>query len=99
MPKVTVHLAPPAMLGIRFLDKKVIPLVREHLPFYKNGCSFNTHWEGELAAEEAFDLSNNPARQFDRDEKYGMCRSVSSGDVIEVGQEKFLCLSMGWAKL
>lgn len=64
---------------------------------------FLSDCEGETAAEEAFDLTNNPSRQFERELMYGRGRSVSSGDIIEVddGESKvqYLCLSIGWEKL
>lgn len=56
-------------------------------------------YTGVSAAEEVFDLTNNPSRQTERMERYGNGRSVSPGDVIEVGDEHYACLSMGWAKL
>ena len=56
--------------------------------------------EGESAAEEIFDLTNNPSRQDERDELYGRrYRSVSVGDVVVVDGERFLCASMGWERL
>jgi hypothetical protein len=56
-------------------------------------------FEGEDAAEEAFDLTNNPSRQEEREQVYGCGRSVSSGDVIMVGDEKWACMSIGWEKV
>lgn len=55
--------------------------------------------EGEDAAEEMFDLTNNPSRQEEREEKYGRGRSLSSGDIVCINGEMFACLSAGWAKL
>ena len=54
---------------------------------------------GEAAAEEMFDLSNNPSRQWERSQKWGMNRSLSVGDVVQVDDESWLCCSMGWKKL
>lgn len=55
--------------------------------------------KGEEAAEEMFDLSNNPSRQDERDAKWGRRRSLSVGDVVHVDGESFLCCSMGWHKV
>lgn len=55
--------------------------------------------EGESAAEEAFDLTNNPSRQEEREEKYGRGPSVSSGDIVDVDGTLYLCCSFGWEKL
>lgn len=54
---------------------------------------------GEDAAEELFDLTNNPSRQTERVQKYGTGRSVSVGDIVWVKGKLFVCLSFGWAKL
>lgn len=49
--------------------------------------------------EEVFDLTNNPARQDERDRRYGRGRSVSVGDIVIVNGDEYVCQSMGWAKL
>ncbi len=50
-------------------------------------------------AEEVFDLTNNPSRQEERERLYGLGRSLSSGDVVIIGEKKVLCLPCGWAEL
>ena len=55
--------------------------------------------KGELAAEEVFDLTNNPSRQEEREYLYGLARSVSVGDIVNVDGEDFVCLNVGWEKL
>lgn|SRR5690554_5468694 len=62
------------------------------------------HEMGPLdAAEYAFDLSNNPAREEDREKIFGRARSLSSGDVVRVegpnGPTNWLCLPVGWAEV
>ncbi len=52
---------------------------------------------GEDAAEEMFDLSNNPARAKDR-HLVACNRSLSVGDMVQVDNDRFLCLSTGWFK-
>jgi len=52
--------------------------------------------EGEAAAEEIFDLTNNPYRQAEREQLYGRGRSLSVGDIVKVDGELFLCCSNGW---
>jgi hypothetical protein len=54
---------------------------------------------GEAAAEECFDLSNNPSRQAERDAVWGANRSLSVGDVVLVEGDMWLCRSMGWQRL
>ena len=51
---------------------------------------------GEDAAEEVFDLTNNPYRQSDREADYGRGRSVSVGDVVKVDGVAYLCAPTGW---
>lgn len=53
----------------------------------------------EDVAEELFDLTNNPSRQEEREQKYGRGRSMSVGDIALAGGEMWLCVSMGWEKL
>jgi hypothetical protein len=53
----------------------------------------------EAIADEMFDLTNNPSRQEEREEKYGRGRSLSVGDIVQVGGELMLCCSMGWETL
>lgn len=54
---------------------------------------------GEQAAEEMFELTNNPFRQEEREEKYGRLRSVSTGDIVVTGDDMWLCMSFGWEKM
>ena len=54
---------------------------------------------GDRAAEEMFDLTNNPEREGERLEKWGNRRSVSVGDVVQVDDVSFLCCSIGWTQL
>lgn len=56
------------------------------------------------AADEVFDLTNNPSRQDERVEVYGHGRSLSVGDIVVVhnpdfSEEEWLCLPFGWALL
>jgi hypothetical protein len=99
MAKVIIHHAPISMMGMMFYSKSVLPVIKQHLPDYNVAGFFETDKVGEAAAEEAFDLTNNPDRQDEREEKYGRGRSVSTGDVIEVDGVHFACMSSGWAKL
>jgi peptide methionine sulfoxide reductase MsrA len=66
---------------------------------YRRAAEFVTHQSGEAAAEEAFDISNNPSRENLRQEVFGRQRSVSVGDIVEVNGEEFFCAAMGWQKM
>lgn len=62
-------------------------------------ATLNTRFVGAQAAEEMFDLTNNPSRQDEREQLYGNGRSVSGGDIIRVDGVDYLCCSIGWQKL
>jgi hypothetical protein len=99
MSVATIFLA-PIDARIKFYgdaDTAVTELIREDR--YQKIGSIATDKTGEAAAEEMFDLSNNPSRQDERDEKWGRYPSLSVGDVVHVDNESFLCMSMGWKKL
>jgi hypothetical protein len=58
----------------------------------------------EDAAEEVFDLTNNPGRQDEREQVYGRGRSLSVGDIVEVYNpdfsiEQWLCCPCGWKEV
>ena len=101
MSKVTIHLGTRLILREFFFigDEEKMALIRKELPHYTVGGTFETELTGEEAADEAFDLTNNPGRQEEREEKYGRGRSVSSGDIIEVDGVKYVCMSIGWQVL
>jgi hypothetical protein len=54
---------------------------------------------GEAAAEEVFDIANNPSREGERDQLYGQARSVSVGDIVNVDGVDYVCAPVGWIKL
>jgi hypothetical protein len=56
---------------------------------------------GEQAAEECFDVTNNPARQDEREAVYGRGRSVCVGDVVIIQDSggAFMCCSSGWHRI
>ena len=66
---------------------------------YQKIGAIQTKYSGERAADEMFDLSNNPSRQEERNEKWGRYPSLSVGDVVNVDGESYLCLPCGWERL
>ena len=66
---------------------------------YREVCEYFAQGEGEQLAEHAFDLTNNPSMQAQRELTYGRHRSVSVGDIVEVNGVPYLCESQGWASL
>jgi hypothetical protein len=99
MSKVTIYLSTQIILrDFTFFEDRT-EMVRTQLPHYTRAGSFFTELTGEEAAKEAFDLTNNPFLQEERELKCGRGRGVSTGDVIEVDGVKYLCMSVGWEKL
>jgi hypothetical protein len=74
----------------------VTKLVKSNLEKYKLGGLMDINLSGEVAAEEVFDITNNPDRQHEREIFYGRGRSISVGDVVEVDDVNYLCGSVGW---
>lgn len=60
---------------------------------------FETELAGELAAEEMFDLSNNPGREQERAERWGDWRSLSVGDIVQVNDDCWVCGVIGWQRV
>jgi hypothetical protein len=96
MSTITIKLAPTHLLG-QFFFSDCTDLASRHLPFYTVCDAITVSKAGRDAAEEAFDLTNNPSREDERARLYGARRSVSVGDVVEVDGVDYLCDSFGWA--
>ena len=60
---------------------------------------FETDKSAELAAEEMFDLSNNPGRDAERSERWGDWRSLSVGDIVQVNDDSWVCGVVGWVRV
>jgi hypothetical protein len=98
MSRITIKLMLPSRSRDFFFQDDKIAYAREALKerAYIICAPFVTDEEGANAAEEAFDLTNNPSRQEERERIYGRGRSVSSGDIVDVDGTQYLCLSVGW---
>lgn len=96
MTAVTIKLAPREIMGHLFFNDESTDIAKGSLPFYTTLDPIEVQGTGEAAAEEVFDLTNNPSRQEERLAVYGNKRSLSSGDVVVVEGVKYLCKSIGW---
>ena len=100
---VTVHFAPLLMRSTLWTSENIEKLVEASFGEYRPHKPFYTPLRGEEAAEDAFDLSNNPSRDFDRQFVFKDTRAVNVGDVVEVDEcgvpSFFLCKEIGWVKL
>ena len=96
----TVLLLDSNYLGNFYFTKDAVNLAKEFLSQgrYTKSVSLDIPYEGEEAAEELFDLTNNPSpiRQANRRVRYGNGRSLSVGDIVEVDNVKYLCRPNGW---
>jgi hypothetical protein len=100
MSKVQILLAPSRILGeFYFRSPDTVSLIREFHHEYQVAGEFVTQYTGQDAAEEAFDLTNNPCREQEREEVYGRLRSVSVGDIVRVDNKEWVCMSQGWKLL
>lgn len=99
--EVTVFLAPAEAMAQFYFLKNQNPqwVVDSYRDQYSTAFSFSTDLTGKAACEEAFDITNNPDRQEEREEIYGRGRSVSVGDIVLAGERAYLCLSVGWMLL
>lgn len=95
MSQVQVKLAPNAVFF--YSDTKATAL--KHYDQYTLLPTMTTWKSGEEAAEELFDLTNNPSRQEERIRCYGNGKSISVGDIVNVDGVDFLCMSAGWEEL
>lgn len=99
MATVSIYLCPGRILRVLFKDAKCLSMVRDEFSNYTWAGTYEWPMNGEDAAHEAFDLTNNPSREDERAKVYGYGRSVSSGDIIEVDGVKYVCMSIGWEVL
>ena len=103
MSKIIIKLSPAnlrmSLIGIDHDDIALANFVRVSLNLWEATKGFHVYYGGSNAAEEAYDLTNNPSRQEEREERYGLGRSVSIGDVGEVDGLNFLCAHTGWVEL
>lgn len=97
MSKAVIKLAPRNVLRDCAFCADVKSIVKTNLEFYTSSPEIETAYTGEEAAEEMFDLTNNPSRQEEREKLYGRGRSVSVGDVVSVNGIDYVCDSFGWA--
>ena len=99
MSLVTIKFAPAYCMMI---NDSAIDSVREDLAagkYVEESLSFNVEGKGVDACEEAFDLTNNPSREQERLRVYGHGHSMSTGDIVFVDGEQWVCMSFGWAQL
>jgi hypothetical protein len=99
MQKVTILLAPRDIMRDAYFCEDTVGLVKKNLFRFEKVEVDGVADTGEAAAEEMFDLTNNPYRQEERVQRYGRGRSVSVGDVVAVGDDQFVCASCGWEKV
>ena len=98
MAQVQVKLVNAELMSNFYFTPDPVVLARKLLAggLYEDKATLSTYLAGEDAAEELFDLTNNPSRQEERERDYGRGRSISVGDIVCVDGVNFLCASVGW---
>lgn len=99
--QVIVKLVNEDFMGEFYFQKDPVSLAQQLRKEgrYRTAAEYYTPVEGEAAAEQAFDIANNPSREDERVRIFERQRSVSVGDIVEVDGVPFLCASMGWEQL
>lgn len=99
--QVKVKLVREDFMGEFYFQKDPVQLAQQLRKngSYRTAAEYYTPVEGEAAAEQAFDIANNPSREDERIRIFERQRSVSVGDIVEVDGVPFLCASMGWEQL
>lgn len=96
MSTIQIDYAPDELI-LRLLSNSngwKIALDNNYSWMWEKGPTFEVDEIGEAAAEEVFDLFNNPSRDEEK-RKYGH-RSVSVGDIVIVDNVSYYCNSIGW---
>ena len=102
MSTVKTYLLDSNYLGFFYFTEDAVKLAKECLSnerYNITNIMVDFHVEGEKAAEEMFDLTNNPSRQAERSVRYGRGRSISVGDIVEVDKVLYVCRPRGWEKV
>jgi len=96
-----IRLAPKKLLG-EFLVRKEHPqnIALGNIGQYKTMSWVNfPGLSGAAAAEEAFNLTNDPSRESECEARYGLYRSIAVGDIVRVEGVDYLCSLTGWIEL
>jgi hypothetical protein len=96
MTTVTAFYNPDHLIGEVYFIKSVSAWLHTNREAYYKAFSFETDKTGTNAAEEAFDVSNNPYREEERDQIVGRQRSLSVGDLVLVDENLYFCDRAGW---
>lgn len=104
MTMVKVHLCPQNLRREIFTTENLASFVQDNFQVYGQTHYFTVPQVGEEAAEEAFDLSQNPSRDEERLRVYRDYRPVCVGDVVEClhrdqSHQFFLCDPIGWTQI
>ena len=86
MAKVRARLCPELIrsLMIRRSHSNLLQFIEEYGDKYEATHRFTVKGTGIEAAEEVFDLTNNPSRSEESLDKYGSLRSLNVGDIVVV---------------
>lgn len=104
MSKVHVLLCPEdlysSLVRIRHKPTEFLNWVETYRSEYDRTHTFQISSNDPMeAAEEVFDITNNPSREDECNEIYGCHRPVNVGDIVVVDGTSFLCENVGWTAI
>ena len=104
MTMIKIHLCPDNLRRETFTTPDLSSFARDNFPLYTQTNWFTLPQVGDEAAEEAFDLSQNPSRDEERESVYRNHRPVCVGDVVQClhrdrSRQFFLCNPIGWTQI
>jgi hypothetical protein len=101
MTNVYAFFAPRSVIRASLMhdDLHLLSIAKEHAGDYEPVQGLTLPQKGEAAAEELFDLTNNPSRDEDREYYLWDRKPISVGDIVQVGRTQYLCSSFGWLKV
>jgi hypothetical protein len=97
MSKVTIFLATDdIMLQFLIAGSDCLSVAKHEFWKYTVAKQFFCGKTGVDAAEEAFDITNNPDRFEERNHIHGNLRPIYDSDVVDVDGAKYIRMGIGW---
>lgn len=97
MSTVVIKLMPASAWRKLVHTSDILPAVELIKNEYTVCKPFQSDKSGESAAEDAFDLTNNPDRYDEMRHLYEYHRSISVGDIVDVDGIEYVCDHRGWS--
>jgi hypothetical protein len=95
--QASIYLCPKFVNPIFNTVDGVMEDVKNHIDDYELIATIPTQFDDERGADEMFELTNSPWKIRSRNTLYGLYRSISVGDIVEISGVKFVCCPAGWS--